>query len=47
MGVSFAMSIDRKIRLALLLLGVAAAVVGTVLGVGPHPFDEIGGLEPL
>ena len=41
------MSIDQKIRIALLLLGVAAAVVGAVLGVGPHPFDEIGGSEPL
>ncbi len=41
------MTLDRKIRLALLLLGVAAAVVGAVLGVGPHPFDEIGGGVPL
>ena len=47
MAVAFTMSIDRKIRLALLLLGVAATVVGTVLGVGSHPFDEIGGLAPL
>jgi len=46
-AVAFAMSLDRKIRLALLLLGVAAAVVGTVLGVGSHPFDEIGGLVSL
>ena len=42
-----AMSLDRKIRLALLLLGITAAVVGTVLGVGTHQFDEVGGLEPL
>ncbi|MBI2126841.1 MAG: hypothetical protein HYU02_05970 [Thaumarchaeota archaeon] len=42
-----AMTLDQKIRIALLLMGVAAAVVGTVLGVGPHPFDEIGGAEPL
>lgn len=42
-----AMTLDQKIRIALLLLGVAAAVVGTVLGVGPHPFDELGGSDPL
>ena len=42
-----AMTLDQKIRIAMLLLGVAAAVVGTVLGVGPHPFDELGGSDPL
>lgn len=42
-----AMTLDQKIRMAMLLLGIAAAVVGTVLGVGPHPFDELGGSEPL
>ena len=41
------MTIDRKIKLALLLVGIAAAIIGTVLGVGPRPFDEIGGSEAL